>query len=54
MADSVKSPGIEISQVITETPVTPVPPTLASCVVGPCYEVMEAVVDGLPNIQSNE
>jgi hypothetical protein len=52
MADSVKSPGIEISQVITETPVTPVAPTLASCVVGPCYEVMEAVVDGLPNISS--
>ena len=52
MAESVKSPGIEISQVITDTPVTPVTPTLAPCVVGPCYEVMEAVVEGLPNISS--
>lgn len=49
MAESVQSPGVDISQVVNETPVVAQAPTLAPCVVGPCFEVMEAAVDGAVN-----
>lgn len=49
MVDLVRKPGVEISQVITPTPVTPVTPTLAPCVVGPAYEVVEATNEGVAN-----
>ena len=49
MADSVKQPGIEITQVITPTAVEPTIPDLVPCVVGPCFEVMEAVTNGVAN-----
>lgn len=49
MAESVQSPGVDISQVVNETPVVAQAPTLAPCVVGPCFEVMEATIDGAVN-----
>ncbi len=35
-------PGVEITQVITETAATPVIPTLVPCVVGVCRQIVEA------------
>ena len=52
MVDLVRKPGVEISQVVTPTPVTPVTPTLPPCIVGPAYEVVEALSEGLPNSDS--
>jgi hypothetical protein len=49
MVDLVRKPGVEISQVITPTPVTPVTPTLPPCIVGPAYEVVDAVQEGVAN-----
>src|SRR5210317_1600238 len=49
MADLIRKPGVEITQVVTPTPVTPTTPTLAPCVVGPAFEVVEATASGLPN-----
>ena len=52
MAESVQSPGVDISQVVNETPVVAQAPTLAPCVVGPCFEVMESIIDGAINVDS--
>ena len=52
MADLIRKPGVEITQVVTPTPVTPVVPTLAPCIVGPAFEVMETSEGGLPNSAS--
>jgi len=49
MADLIRKPGVEITQVISATPTPTVSPTLAPCVVGPAFEVMETTVDGAPN-----
>lgn len=49
MVDLVRKPGVEISQVITPTPVTPVTPALPPCIVGPAYEVVDAVQEGVAN-----
>ena len=52
MADLIRKPGVEITQVISTTPTPAVVPTLAPCVVGPAFEVMETTVDGAPNTAS--
>lgn len=49
MADLIRKPGVEITQVISTTPTPAVVPTLAPCVVGPAFEVMETTIDGAPN-----
>lgn len=49
MADSVRKPGVEITQVITTTPAAAVAPSLAPCLIGPAFEVVDAVVDGAAN-----
>jgi hypothetical protein len=52
MADLIRKPGVEITQVVTTTPTTQVTPTLAPCIVGPAFEVMETTVDGAANSAS--
>ena len=49
MADLIRKPGVEITQVISTTPTLQVNPTLAPCVVGPAFEVMETTIDGAAN-----
>ncbi len=41
MVDSVRKPGVEITQVITTTPPTASSPNLIPCVIGPAYEVVD-------------
>lgn len=49
MADLIRKPGVEITQVISNTPTPQVTPTLSPCVVGPAFEVMETTIDGAAN-----
>lgn len=49
MADLIRKPGVEITQVVSTTPTPQVTPTLAPCVVGPAFEVMETTIDGAAN-----
>ena len=49
MVDLIRKPGVEISQVVRPTVPAPVTPTLAPCIVGPAFEVVEGLNDGLPN-----
>jgi hypothetical protein len=53
MAVSIRKPGINITQVVQGTPTIPTTPTLPPCVIGPCFEVMDALVSGAPNPASS-
>ena len=53
MVDQIKKPGVEIKQSFTTTPSPAVIPTLAPCVVGPAFEVVDLVDDnGSPSVES--
>lgn len=46
-------PGVEIAQVITETPTTATPPTLVPCIAGVCRQIVEAyLADGSLNAEA--
>lgn len=49
MAVSIKKPGVDITQVVQGTPVVPSVPQLPACVIGPCFEVVDALVASAPN-----
>lgn len=53
MVDQIKKPGVEIKQSFTTTPSPAVIPTLAPCIVGPAFEVVDLVDDnGSPSVES--
>lgn len=49
MADLVRKPGVEITQVIQTTTPAAVLSTLSPCLIGPAFEVVDAVENGVAN-----